>query len=144
MIKFTLKCAEGHSFESWFQSGSAFDAVQAAGHVTCPVCGTSQVDKAPMAPKLAQNVSAPSDEIAVQSTPVPEEVASALKRMKDAVETHSDYVGESFASEARAIHLDEAPARPIHGEAKAEEAQALLDDGIPVLPLPFRPSRKNN
>ena len=25
MIRFALKCADGHAFDSWFQSGEAFD-----------------------------------------------------------------------------------------------------------------------
>lgn len=53
MIRFSLKCAKDHSFESWFPSGSAFDTLKAAGHVACPVCGSGEVEKALMAPSVA-------------------------------------------------------------------------------------------
>ncbi|MCV6596230.1 MAG: DUF1178 family protein [Mangrovicoccus sp.] len=162
MIKYALKCAQGHSFESWFQSGEAFDGLRKAGHLNCPACGSSDVAKALMAPKLSQALSAPApQEITSEpaptaeaespapmgdgtSAPGPADVEAAIKQIKAQVEANSDYVGENFAREARAMHLAEAPARSIHGEAKPDEARALLEDGIPILPLPFRPSRKNN
>jgi hypothetical protein len=49
----------------------------------------------------------------------------------------SDAVGARFADEARAIHLGEAPARPIHGRATPAEAQSLVEDGVAIAPLPF-------
>ncbi|CUH75457.1 hypothetical protein TRM7557_00396 [Tritonibacter multivorans] len=52
MIRYALKCAEGHSFESWFQSASAYDKLAAAGMVTCAVCGSTSVEKAIMAPRV--------------------------------------------------------------------------------------------
>lgn len=52
MIRYTLKCAQDHRFESWFKNADAFDDLKAGGHVTCPVCGDSGVTKALMAPKV--------------------------------------------------------------------------------------------
>ncbi|WP_114284958.1 DUF1178 family protein [Candidatus Halocynthiibacter alkanivorans] len=52
MIRYALKCNQDHSFESWFQSGGAFDALNAAGHVQCPLCGSADVKKAIMAPRV--------------------------------------------------------------------------------------------
>ena len=52
MIRYALKCDHDHSFESWFQSGVAFDALYAAGHVQCPLCGSAEVNKAIMAPRV--------------------------------------------------------------------------------------------
>lgn len=148
MIKYALKCSQGHGFESWFQSADAFDTLRKAGHVSCPDCGDSDVEKALMAPKLAPKPSEerPARQTAPAGPPAlnEAEIATALKRMKAEVEANSDYVGDRFASEARAIHLEEAPARAIHGEAKPEEAKALAEDGVPIMPLPFRPTRKTN
>ncbi|MEL6700535.1 MAG: DUF1178 family protein, partial [Pseudomonadota bacterium] len=39
MIRYTLKCDQGHSFDSWFASSDAFDTLHAAGHVACIECG---------------------------------------------------------------------------------------------------------
>ena len=97
MIKFTLKCANDHGFESWFQSGAAFDSLLARGLVGCPVCGTSDVSKALMAPAVATAPSAPAD--------LPER----LKALRAEVEAHSDYVGADFATQARAMYLGDIP-----------------------------------
>ena len=148
MIKYALKCTQGHGFESWLKSADAFDKLRAAGHVSCPACGDTGIEKALMAPKLAPKRAKDmaGGETAPTAPPPAEDarLATALKRIKAEVEANSDYVGDRFASVARAIHLDEAPARAIHGEAKPEDAKALVDEGVPILPLPFRPTRKTN
>ncbi|MCF3593370.1 DUF1178 family protein [Rhodobacteraceae bacterium LMO-12] len=143
MIRFTLKCSDGHQFDSWFQSAAAFEALKAAGHVDCAVCGSGQVEKAIMAPQVSTARKTASQHEGALSTPASpaEQALAALKRH---VETNSDYVGMEFAREARAIHDGDAPERPIHGEAKLEEAKKLIEDGVPVSPLPFRPGRKSN
>ena len=52
MINYALKCANGHRFDSWFQSTEAYDKLTSAGMVACAVCGDTQVDKAVMAPRV--------------------------------------------------------------------------------------------
>jgi hypothetical protein len=54
MIRYTLNCAKGHDFESWFQNSAVFDKQKKRGLVTCPVCGSAKVEKAIMAPRLAR------------------------------------------------------------------------------------------
>ena len=145
MIQFSLICDKGHRFDSWFQSGAAFEKLQAAGHVACAVCGSPKVEKALMAPRLSTQDSAaeaepPETPLSAPQSPTEEAIAA----MKAHVEANSDYVGDDFAREARAMHLGESPERAIWGEARGDEAKALIDDGIPVAPLPFTPTRKSN
>ncbi|WP_424978070.1 DUF1178 family protein [Leisingera sp. S232] len=52
MIQYSLKCAAGHEFDSWFQSAAAFDKLAAAGMVSCALCGGTDVEKAIMAPRV--------------------------------------------------------------------------------------------
>ncbi len=59
MIQFSLRCASGHRFDSWFGSSAAFDALARAGHLGCPECGDADVTKAPMAPRLSTGGAAP-------------------------------------------------------------------------------------
>ncbi len=134
MIRFHLKCDQDHTFESWFQSGDAFDKLVAAGMVGCTTCGSTQVSKTVMAPA----VSTSSDITA------PKPVEDAIKALREQVETQSDYVGSRFAKEARDIHDGVTPERAIYGEANLQEAKKLVDDGIPVVPLPFVPRKKTN
>jgi hypothetical protein len=137
MIQFTLKCAKGHSFDSWFKSAAAFDKLQAAGLVVCSVCGETKVEKAMMAPSVSTRDTAP------LSQPVSESEA-ALAKIRTHVEANSEDVGKRFAEEARAIHEGTSPERWIRGEAKQEDAKKLIDDGIPIAALPFTPTRKAN
>ncbi len=145
MIQYTLKCEHGHSFDSWFKSSAAFDALKAQGLVECGQCGATSVDKAIMAPSVA-GTRKRDDEGATQpmvATP-DAEMQHKLAEMKRHVEANSDYVGTGFAKEARAMHLGDAPERAIYGEANAKEAKSLIEDGVPVLPLPFKPTKDTN
>lgn len=167
MIQYRLKCAQGHSFDSWFQSADAFDKLARAGMISCETCGSGDVSKAIMAPNVrpARNKAAP-ETAAPKPAPAPapetkkpapktappkeippeirEQAQAALREMRDHVEKNSEYVGEDFAKEARAMHLGDAPERAIHGEADLQSAKDLIDDGIEIMPLPFTPKRKTN
>jgi len=152
MIQFTLKCAQDHSFDSWFQSADAYEKLKSADMVTCAICGTSDVSKAIMAPR----VTASRKKAAAQSAPKPQTetpaslstptgtAEQALAELKKHVQDNSEYVGDSFASEARAIHDGDAPERAIYGEASIDEAKTLIEDGVKVAPLPFIPAKKTN
>lgn len=137
MIRYTLKCDKGHDFESWFASATAFDSLRKAGHVACVHCGSTQVEKALMAPAVSHTKPQP-------PAPAAQDARHKLAELRREVEANSDYVGNKFVAEARAMHLGDAPERPIWGEARLDEAKALLDDGVPVMPLPFLPKSKTN
>jgi hypothetical protein len=137
MIRYNLKCARAHEFEAWFRSSAAYDEQRKAGQVNCAVCGTTEVEKAVMAPALmaAAAKAAPSPEPNLTTPTSPAEVVLAALRRK--IETTSDYVGREFATEARRIHDGEAAERAIWGEASGEDARALKDDGVPIAPIPW-------
>lgn len=133
MILYKLTCEAGHEFESWFPSSDAFEAQRDRSLVACAHCGSTDVDRALMAPAVATEKPA-------SDTPLSQprsEAEAALTELRRKVEAESDYVGAEFAEEARRIHLGEAEARGIWGEAKPAEAKALHEEGIPVAPLPF-------
>lgn len=153
MIHYTLRCDRGHSFDSWFKSSDAFDALVAAGHVTCALCGSDDVSKAMMAPRVctarktaphAAEGSRPQAKKQSMAMTADPELARAIAELRERVEQESDYVGDAFAREARSMYLGDVPTRSIYGEATADEARGLLEDGVPVLPLPFMPTRKAN
>ena len=157
MIRYTLKCDQDHQFESWFQSAEGFDTLKAAGHVACAVCGSSNVEKSLMAPKVrparkaaqaggavaspvSDGPAAPGPDLSAPSN----DLERAMLEMRKQIEDNSDYVGMNFATEARAMHEGEKPDRAIYGEANAAEAKKLIEDGVAVTPLPFMPNRKTN
>lgn len=146
MIRYTLKCANDHSFESWFQSADAYAALRKSALVQCPDCGATEVEKALMAPTVqATRKKSVAPEAPGPLTEAPSDPrAEALEKLRTHVEENSDYVGLSFADEARKMHEGETPSRAIHGEAKFEDATKLIEDGVPVAPLPFIPRSKTN
>ncbi len=150
MIQYTLKCTNGHEFDSWFQSAAAFDKLVSAAMVSCVVCGAAKVEKAIMTPRVrtarkaatgpGKSEASPPGPLSQPASPAEQAMAELRKK----VEEKSDYVGKDFATEARAMHEGDTPARSIYGEAKVEEAKQLIEDGVPVIPLPFSPGRKTN
>ena len=142
MIQYSLKCAGGHNFDSWFQSAGAFDRLVKAGLVQCSVCGGDDVEKAVMTPRVNSGRASARRDGPLSAPASPAEQAVAELRRQ--IEENADYVGKDFATEARAIHDGETPQRSIYGEAKLDDARALAEDGIPVAALPFMPNRKTN
>jgi hypothetical protein len=124
VIVFDLQCRDGgETFEAWFSSNADYEEQLEAGLVQCPMCRSSNVQKAPMAPRLPRKGSSnPLERLAAMQ-------AEMLKR--------SRWVGESFADTARAMHAGEIAQEQVHGRATIEEAKSLVDDGIPVAPLPL-------
>ncbi len=138
MIRYALRCAGGHAFESWFQSADAFDGLAAKGMVSCATCGSRDVSKSLMAPKVGSRQDA-------SETPLEAKIAAFRRK----VESEATYVGGRFATEARALHeaaqaADRRADKAIYGEANAREVRSLLEDGVPIAPLPFMPKAKTN
>lgn len=150
MIRYRLVCRCGHEFETWFQSGAAYDIVAGRGELTCQVCGSAEISKAIMAPSIAKrsDVSEPpdrptNDEPLTPMAEVHSEMRAALRRLRKEVEEKADNVGPRFADEARKIDAGDAPDRGIYGEATASEVRGLIEDGIAILPLPRLPEEYN-
>ena len=158
MIRYSLRCERGHTFESWFQDSSAYDAQVKRKLVSCPVCASVKVEKAIMAPRIAGKkgrekapvpveTAAPAETPASESTPLmmaqERELRAKIKELRDHIVKNADNVGERFPNEARAMHYGDKEHRPIYGEASPEEARALIDEGVEVSPLPTLPEDRN-
>ncbi len=154
MIVYDLECNEGeHRFEGWFKSSDDFAHQRQRGLVTCPYCGSAEVEKAVQAPRLArkgnqlqESVSSsprgklPATADAPASAPLPPQAVAMLKavaKMQAEALKSSRFVGDKFAENARAMHYGEREAETIHGQATLAEARDLLEEGIAALPLPL-------
>lgn len=156
MILYTLQCGAGHRFESWFPSSASYEAQREKGLVTCPHCGSGEVEKAVMAPSVARTdrkahppalaAGAPAPAAApvpaVASSPE-SELSALIRQVRDHVAKNADYVGDAFADLARKMHDGEIAHRNIYGEASAEEVKALREDEVEVFPLPPLPEDRN-
>ena len=133
MIRYQLVCKKEHSFEGWFRDSAAYDQQAKRKLVTCPTCGSTKIEKAPMAPAVSKK--AELAEAAQKAKAMKEFVLNLRKQ----VEENSEYVGDKFPNEARAIHYGDAEERQIYGEATLQDAKDLIEEGIPVAPIPSVP-----
>ena len=173
MIRYALACDEGHAFESWFANSATYDRQVKRGLVSCPVCNSTKVEKAIMAPRVAgtkrrgdASVSAPMPEGLASSQPsaskappeapqtnVPAPVAmmspqerefrSKLKELREHLIRNADYVGRRFPEEARKMHYGEIEHRSVYGEATPDQAKELHEEGVEFHPLPVLPDEWN-
>ena len=156
MIIFDLICAEGaHRFEGWFGSANDYADQQHRGLLDCPVCGSTNIAKAVMAPNLGRKgnqqpvASRPVDdrpEPPAVAKPVTNKVAvpveyqemiGKLVKAQEKMLASSEWVGDKFADRARDIYYGDADEKPIHGTASKEEVADLAEEGIAALPLPL-------
>jgi hypothetical protein len=171
MIRYALHCDHNHDFESWFQNSAAYDKQAKRALITCPVCGSAKVEKAIMAPRLAQksdslldhadatgskspapapNSAQPAQAPAIQPTgpvamisPPERELRQKLRELRDHIVKNANYVGTRFPEEARKIHYGETEHRSIYGEASPDEAKELHEEGIEFHPIPILPDDQN-
>ena len=158
MIRYNLHCERGHVFESWFQDSAAYDSQRKRRLVDCPQCGSTKIDKAIMAPKIARGgkrVAEQEQTAVIGTAAVPattttplmmaqeRELRTKLRELRDHVTKNADNVGDKFPNEARKMHYGDIEHRPIYGEASPQEARAMIDEGIEVSPLPVLPDDRN-
>jgi len=138
---FDLQCDHDHIFEGWFGSHEDYDAQQARGLVTCPVCGSATITKRLSAPRLnVAHLHAPAAKPLVPAGASDAEKMAALQaavmRQVRALVRSTENVGPRFAEEARRIHDGDADERPIRGTATVHEREALAEEGIEVMAVP--------
>jgi hypothetical protein len=157
MILYTLRCAEGHEFESWFKDSKTYERQEKRALIPCPTCGSGKVTRALMTPRIGKSGKTGTVEVAVPAETaapaapaaeqqmaalaqhMPKEMRDTLLKLRQQVEKNCDYVGGNFAEEARKIHYGEADKRGIYGETSEKEAEALVEEGIEFGRVPWIP-----
>jgi hypothetical protein len=168
MIRYTLVCNKRHEFESWFANSTAYDKQARRGLVTCPLCGSTKVEKALMAPRLARTDTTSARKAAAvlpQPPPTPptetvpaaeqtqtpvamispqeQEFRQKLRELRDHLVKNAENVGPRFPEEARKMHYGEVEHRSIYGIASPKDAKELHEEGIEFSPLPVLPDERN-
>ena len=153
MIVFDLLCASGHRFEGWFGSAADYASQLERRLLSCPTCGTAQIERVPSATRANLGAEPPKPAKAPQTpgkTPDmegkdPFAIAQMLySRMLDDLLTKTEDVGKDFPNEARNIFYERTPGRAIRGQATTEEHDELVDEGIPVARFPLPPKNGLN
>ena len=122
MIVFDLQCREdSETFEAWFRSSEDYEEQRAKGR-QCPVCQSTSVSKAPMAPRVPRKGS---------GSPLAELAAMQAEMLKVALGRQR--IRRHGARDSRG----EIEPEQVHGNATLEQARSLVDDGVRIAPLPL-------
>ena len=139
MIAYDLQCAEGHTFEGWFEDRKSYLGQQKKGLIACPVCNDTSVD---IIPSTFAIKSSQTPKPRVQQQPEDQvDLKKISEQAIDFVEKNFDDVGCEFAKEALKIHYGATEPRNIRGVSTKEEEKTLEKEGIPFfkIPLPAPP-----
>ena len=98
MIKYQLRCRCQHEFEGWFPSSKEYTRQKKRGMIQCPMCDSTDVDKAIMAPnvKTTKKKQIPDDYMVMG-----ESAEQILRRLNKKIKKDFQDVGKNFAKEAR-------------------------------------------
>jgi len=101
VIIYDLKCEKNHRFEGWFDDRAAFEAQKSGKFISCPVCGSTDIEIIPstvaVLGKDTRNDAGDKREI------YPLKAAQILHEY---LNTNFDDVGDRFAEVALRIHKE--------------------------------------
>jgi len=113
MIKYQLRCRCTHEFEGWFPDSKQYTTQKKRGMINCPMCDSTAVDKAIMAPavKTSKKKQIPDDYFVMG-----ESAEQILRKLNKKIKKDYQDVGKNFAREARKAHKGKlvrtSPGRP--------------------------------
>ncbi|MFL5281494.1 MAG: DUF1178 family protein [Rhodopila sp.] len=154
MIHYQLRCSQEHGFDGWFKDSATFEKQAQLGLIECPECGSTEVERALMAPALTRREALPvpveTPQLPAAAEPamgsgkvaagrMPAQMVALLQRMRAEVERSCDYVGSDFAEDARKMHRGESEHRGIYGETTEQQAESLSEEGINIARIPWVP-----
>ncbi|MBN1614357.1 MAG: DUF1178 family protein [Deltaproteobacteria bacterium] len=132
MIIYDLRCEKMHTFEGWFKDRASFEQQLDGKIITCPVCGSSELEMVPSSIAIMGKDSRVVDKReSKEISPL-----KALQMLHEYVEKHFDNVGDKFAKVALRIHRGEEDHRNIRGTTTQDEESILHDEGVQFLKIP--------
>jgi len=137
MLAFDLMCANGHTFEGWFDNIESFEKQGSENMIICPLCENTQIKKilSPVALKSSSRSIRKNNEL-----PIDYQMLAA--EMVNYIQNEFEDLGTQFTKEALKIHYGAAEARNIRGTATKDEENILEEEGVPVFKFPS--TDKNN
>ena len=133
MIKYQLRCRCTHEFEGWFPDSKEYKKQKNKGMIQCPMCDSTSVDKAIMAPavKTSKIKAQPDEDFMVMG----ESADQILRKLNKKIKRDFQDVGKNFAKEARKAHKGKRDQK-FYGKPTKEETNKLLDEGIDLFAVP--------
>ncbi|MBW2317692.1 MAG: DUF1178 family protein [Deltaproteobacteria bacterium] len=136
MIAYDLTCANGHSFEGWFEDLKAFEYQKSKKLIACPVCDDTSVVVVPSTFGIKSNLPAPRKP---QEAAQPNNDNSELnpEKIMNFLDKNFEDVGHNFAKEALKMHYDVSEKRNIRGTSSPTEEETLKKEGIKFFKFPI-------
>ena len=133
MIIYDLKCEKDHKFEGWFNDRAAFEDQKTQKLITCPICGSSEVEMVPssvtiMGKDLVESREKSSKDI----SPI-----KALQLFHEYLDKNFSDVGNKFAEVALKIHRGEEDKKNIKGTTTKSEEETLKEEGVQFIKVPI-------
>ena len=143
MIKYNLLCKKCDlSFDSWFASSKEFDKLKKKKMINCHRCGSLQVEKNLMAPKLINKTLIYKNE--KKDLLRHQKIRKKMSEYQKFIKNNFDYVGENFAYEARSIHYNNKNRKKgIYGTASKKDLKELKEEGIDAQLIPWVENENN-
>jgi hypothetical protein len=138
MIVFDLRCINDHTFEGWFESSTAFEDQKHRNLLTCPICGSREVDKALSPVAIRNSKRKDASESSGEDHPGSGYLnGEAIRAFYKFLDTHFENVGADFAKEALKIHYNVSEKRNIKGTSTADEEELLRREGVNFIKVPM-------
>jgi len=135
MIKYNLKCSNGHEFKSWFSDSNEFDKLNKKKLLECIYCSSKKIQKSIMAPMISGG------KLKEDSMNLLNEKLSSKKnellQIRKYIEKNFEFVGDKLSQKAREIYYNKETRKTIYGTTTPEERDELAEEGIDLLSIPW-------
>ena len=131
MIAFDLVCANGHTFEGWFDNLKSFEKQDAENMIICPLCESTDIKKI-LSPVAMKSSSRPDQKL----NDLPIDYQKLAAEMANYIHNEFEDLGSEFTKEALKIHHGASEARNIRGTATRDEEKILEKEGVPIIKFP--------
>ena len=135
MIKYNLKCSNGHEFKSWFSNSNEFEKLNKKKLLECIYCSSKKIQKSIMAP-LVSGGKLKEDDVNFLNEKLSSE-KNELLQIRKYIEKNFEFVGDKFSQKVREVYYDKKTRKTIYGTTTPEERDELAEEGIDLLSIPW-------
>ena len=135
MIKYNLKCSNGHEFKSWFSDSNEFEKLNKKKLLDCIYCSSKKIKKSIMAPMFSvsklkeDNMNFLNEKLSRKK--------NELLQIINYIEKNFEFVGDKFSKKVREVYYDKKTKKKIYGTTTKEDRDELADEGIDLLSIPW-------
>lgn len=133
MIIYDLKCDNNHTFEGWFKDRAAFEKQKSERLITCPVCGSDDVEM------ILSSIAIMGKDAKIPEKGKLKEISTmkALQSFHEYIDKTYEDVGANFAEVALKMHYGEEEKKNIKGTTTRSEEENLKEEGVQFFKIPL-------